>query len=93
MAIEQINLSGPLVEGPRLSKTLQDFLSQLRAQATATQTAVTTVTETVTNTINNTVSVSLDGQNGVRVTGSSEAGYVIDGLADQHVLASQIFGG
>lgn len=37
--------------------------------------------------------VSIQGINGVRVSGDQASGFVADGLADQHILASQIFGG
>lgn len=77
------NLSGPLVEGARLSKRLIDFLHRLddgQQTATATATAAQETAQAASDAVASAPPVSITGANEmVRVYGDSSSGFTVEG--------------
>lgn len=93
MATNKPRIDGPgMVESRdgRLSKRLVDVILDLYERVYSAQTTATEASESAEE-ITSAPAISISGVNGVTASGDGST-FVVDGQADQHILASQIFG-
>jgi hypothetical protein len=85
------NFHGPGLVGPNgvLSPTLVNFLLDAWTQLQTTQATAEAAAEAAAA---EPPAFTVTGINGVRATSLDGLNYVVDGLSDQQILASQIFG-